>query len=492
MSASNYYNDSFPIIACSSSTASNAAIAVIRISGFNDFSKISSYLSVDLENVVPRNIYNCNIKNGDIVIDTAMMVFFKGPNSYNGENIIEFFVHGNLVNINRIINLFVENKICRRAKEGEFTFRALKNKKLTLSQVEGLDLFLNATSPVILDEGNSALFGFVHQKYFQLKEKFLLLQAALDINLDFSDDVGVEESNKLLVDRFVDFRKIVDELYERAIVDKSEFMNPSIIIYGKTNSGKSAFFNNFIARNRAIVSSIEGTTRDYLTEYVRIDGVDFSIMDTAGIRTTNDAIEGEAIALAREMVGRAFFRILIINPYQKYSQDELLEFVNLRPSLICFSHYDFAFDLNSKNDVIEKSKYLKLIDEFTFEFANLNFDIKNLDIVFVDNKLRRGHFLNNRSDISNVFQTVREMVSSKYMQIVKTSPILVDRQRNLISKIYFNLNTLSTLVLEDNESDLAIISNQLYPIGINVSELIGEISTDEVLESIFSNFCIGK
>ena len=128
-----------PIIACSSGSVVNSAVSLIRISGLKDFSSVNHLFSIDLENLRPRYAHYCNLLFDGKVIDQIVLTYFKGPNSYNGENILELGVHGNLLNIERIINIF-NNYNIRSAGPGEFTYRALRNKKLTLSQVEGVDL----------------------------------------------------------------------------------------------------------------------------------------------------------------------------------------------------------------------------------------------------------------------------------------------------------------------------------------------------------------
>jgi tRNA modification GTPase len=165
-----------PIIACSTSSHANAAIAVIRISGFKDLEAFRKFFTHSGP-IEPRKVYYTSVVLQGQVLDDICLTYFQGPKSYNGENILELSVHGNTLNVERILDLFVSYAGCRVAQPGEFTYRALKNKKLTLSQVEGLDLFLNANSGYALDQGLSLLSGnlslFSAQIFPRIIDRFL-------------------------------------------------------------------------------------------------------------------------------------------------------------------------------------------------------------------------------------------------------------------------------------------------------------------------------
>ena len=149
----NFFTDDQPIIACSTGTSSNTAIAVIRLTGFKNLLDLQKFFSFSLVKVKPRMSHLTNIESDGKVYDNGLMVFFPEGGSYTGENVLELSVHGNQLNIQRILDLFIKNGDFRAAHPGEFTYRALKNKKLSLSQVEGLDMLLNANSSLMLSQG---------------------------------------------------------------------------------------------------------------------------------------------------------------------------------------------------------------------------------------------------------------------------------------------------------------------------------------------------
>ncbi len=189
--------DEKTIIACSSSSATNAAIAIIRLSGFKKINEFQIFFSKNLSDIAPKQMCFSRLLDGSTPLDEICFCFFQGPESYNGENILELYVHGNLLNVNKIIKLFLKEKNIREANPGEFTLRALKNKKFTLSQVEGLDLFLNAHTNYALDQGFSLLNGDLHQSFLELHNLYLKHKSSLELFIDFSEDVGEEQALSL-------------------------------------------------------------------------------------------------------------------------------------------------------------------------------------------------------------------------------------------------------------------------------------------------------
>ena len=205
----NFYTDDKTIIACSTGTQSNTAIAVIRLSGFKNLPDLQKFFSFDLKKTDNRKSHLTNIIFKDKIYDNGLLVFFPEGQSYTGENVLELSVHGNQLNIQRILNLFINEGGLRSAHPGEFTYRALKNKKLSLSQVEGLDMLLNANSSLMLSQGLDILQGDLHAQYLALYDSFLKLKAAVEISIDFSEDVGAEETQILFNKSFDKFFKLI-------------------------------------------------------------------------------------------------------------------------------------------------------------------------------------------------------------------------------------------------------------------------------------------
>jgi tRNA modification GTPase len=453
------YSDE-PIIACSTSSQTHAALAVLRISGLNDLSSLQKFFKINLGPIEPRRVYFTQLVSevGEF-IDEICLTWFKGPHSFNAENILELSVHGNTLNIERILKLFIHAGICRTALPGEFTYRALKNKKLTLSQVEGLDLFLNANSDYALRQGLSLLNGDLHQSYSQLYDLFLKHKASLELSIDFSEDVGESTAQKYFHESLKELHQKIEELHRRVMPLSQNLIQPEIVLVGLPNAGKSSLFNYFLRQDRAIVSAIAGTTRDYITELIDIEGVKYKLIDTAGIREGKDVIESEGIKRSLEKAKHSFFTILLINPFE--TSHEFFELEKVSYDVAYFTHSDKA-GFNAACEIFKKHHP-------TFgSIGALN-----------TKKLTQ----NDESEIFN-------LLNKKYLLVTEGKPILLDRHKGLIlqalkiSKDYFYLSA--------NETDAAILSYELNTLGHCLSELIGIISPDQVLNSIFSNFCIGK
>lgn len=448
-----------PIVACSTGTQSNAAIAVLRISGFSDLSSFASFFSLDLSKIKPRFVYFTQIFDGEKKLDDICLTFFEGPKSYNGENILELSAHGNTLNVERILNLFLSRGGCRLASPGEFTYRALKNRKLDFSQVEGLDLFLNANSGYALDQGLSLLSGNLHDLFLELYDLFLKHKASLELSIDFSDDVGEEAARSHFFQTLNLFQNKFELLFKRVQPLSHDIIRPEIVLAGLPNSGKSSLFNFLLADDRAIVSPIAGTTRDYLTETISIEGVNYRLVDTAGLRESSDLIEEEGVKRTRLKINKSFFSILLVNPLEVSS--ELDSLLGLDFDFVLFTHSDCAgFD----------DARIKLVDTYP-----------QLGSIGAINILTL-----NRSWEDNLYAKI----NNKYLLLTKNKPILLDRHKLMISKSKIALD--SYVKSANCESDVGILSSELNNLGHCVSELLGIISPDQILNSIFDNFCIGK
>lgn len=429
------------IIACSTGMETNSAIGVIRISGFTDLNDFQDSFSVNLGPIEPKKAYFCKIIDNSVVLDSIVLTYFKGPQSYNGENILELSVHGNILNIERIINLFTEKYNIEYAKPGEFTQRALQNKKLTLAQVEGLDLFLNATTAYELSQGESLLGGELYELYSLLHKSYLRHKSALELGIDFLDDVGEEQFEEQKVASLKDLVAAILKLNDRVLNDIGNIKSPTVVISGKPNAGKSSLFNNLLKDNRAIVTNIKGTTRDYICENLKIENSFFKLTDTAGLRETQDIIEGEGVKKSLELIHSAFFNIQLISLTDE--EDE-----NPNADLIIYTMSD-----------LHKSK----VNSFS---------------------------VNNNNWTKEYDSIIKSAIYDKFKSITSRNPILLPRHISVISAIYEYVD--SYLKLSDNETDIAIISSELNIIGHSIEELIGIVSADDVLSNIFNNFCIGK
>lgn len=451
------YSDE-PIIACSTCNHANAALAVIRISGFKHLDQFLPFFSHSGP-IEPRRVYYTKLLSVDAVLDDICLTYFEGPKSYNGENILELSIHGNTLNTERILKFFIEKAKCRLAAPGEFTYRALKNKKLTLSQVEGLDLFLNANSGYALDQGLSLLSGNLQEIYSELYELFLKHKSALELSIDFGEDVGEDTAKAYFHSSLIDFKNKLEALHRRVVPMEHNLLQPEIVLAGLPNSGKSSLFNHLLREERAIVSASPGTTRDYLSESLVIEGVKYKLIDTAGIREATDLIEAEGIKRTKKKMQHSFFSILLINPLEM--RKEFSELAKLHFDAVYFTHKDVTGFSEAQDNFIAKFP----------QFGPMG-------------------ALNLTTEISYLEKQLFAIINKKYLDLTQDKPILLDRHKYLILQVSSHLDRY--VKLSTYETDVAILSHELNILATCLSELLGIVSPDQILNSIFTNFCIGK
>ena len=440
------------------------AISVIRISGLNAIS-VTEKLFKPKGN---KKLYNQNshtvhlghiMKNGH-ELDEVLVTLFKGPHSYTGENTIEISCHGSTFIQQEIIDLFIENGI-RVANPGEFTLRAFINGKMDLNQAEAVaDLIASE------NEGSHKLAmeqmknGFSNDLK-KLRAELLHFSSMIELELDFSqEDVEFAERSefkKLTVKIQTELEKLIDSFKSGNVLKNGI----SVAIAGKPNAGKSSLLNTLLNEDKAIVSDIPGTTRDSIEDSLVIDGINFRFTDTAGLRETEDIIESKGIEKTKEKINNA--RILI-----------------------------YLFDSN----------------DTTFEEINSDlesFKREDLSVVLVRNKVDLKNMNQNLINQLEKFEIIKisanntESVSSLKNRLVNEINILNPYTDTVISnsRHYEALMKALKAIEEVNMGIKSDISGDLLSIDIrksidHLAEITGEITNDDVLGNIFSNFCIGK
>ncbi len=495
-----FFDSNDCIIACSSGGDINTAIAIIRISGFSSLELFEDVFSISPSLIKNRFAHYCKILDGKDVIDEIVLTFFKGPKSFNGENILELSVHGNAINVQNIISLLCKKLNIRRAYPGEFSYRAYRNKKLSLSQVEGLDLFLNANNPLSLKQGMSLLNGSLQEAYLELLSSYKMHRSAIELSIDFMDDVGEEEGNRQIQVTLDKLKDSISVLKDRIISGKGNLIEPEIVLIGEPNAGKSSLFNSLLKNHRAIVSNIAGTTRDYISEEIFFKSSRFKLIDTAGVRETSDVIETAGIEKTWKIAKNAFFKILVINPFE--SSSDLTEvFKDNFFDLILFTNADQEGFIENSSKIFKELKILGPIEPIFLNgpiepiFLNGPIEPKTSiakgDVGPIEPVITCGPIganLKNTNSKLNLF--ILDRIYLKYTEISNKEPILLERHVDQINNVY---NLLSEYEKTLNKStDISIISSEFNIVGHCISELVGIISPDDILENIFQNFCIGK
>jgi len=446
---------------CALSTANGiGAIAVIRVSGKDALNITSKVFSKDLTKKDSHTAHFGVIRNDqDEVVDEVLVTVLQEGKSFTGENTVEIACHGSVFIQNEILQLLL-SKGCRMAEPGEFTMRAYFNGKMDLSQAEAIADLIASSSKKMHQIAINQMRGGYSDAIQELKQKLMDFASLIELELDFSEE-DVEFASR------TELTTLVEELTIRLtkLTDSFKLGNAiktgiTTVIAGRPNAGKSTLLNALLQEDRAIVSSIAGTTRDVISEQLVIDGVVFRLIDTAGIREAVDEIEKIGVEKTKSEIERS--NILV-----------------------------YLFDVNelSEKEVLEDIKKLRNPNIQLILVANkvdLNPDFKLDEDVFNDTLVRIS--AKNEHGLEHLKNTLSEIVQKDFSE----SDIIVVNNRHYEA---FSL-ALEDMYKVKDAIDLNI-PGDLLAMDIrsairNLSSITGEISTDDLLGNIFANFCIGK
>ncbi len=519
----NQYFREDPIVAVSTSTQSKSAIGIIRISGFTSLDFLKPLCG--LSRVKPRFAHYIALKNESETLDDGLLLYFPAPHSFTGENVIEFHVHGNPFNMERIVDLLINEYGFLKAYPGEFTYRALRNKKMNLTQVEGLDLLLNATSSFGLSQATKIMNNELFDEYESLRQIYISLRSAIELSIDFSEDVGEDEVVELIHRHTNAFAVAIEKLYKRTEGDLNNLLTPKIGLYGQTNAGKSTLFNFLVGQDRAIVSDIHGTTRDFVSEYIYINSQAYQLIDTAGLRESDDVIEREGIKRGKKLISNSLLKFHLIDAS---TWDGSL--AEIEPSAYIFTHVDLLKDadiatLRQQTLKLNKPVFISgpmgaaakvgpiepvsensgpmgaefhigpIGPEVDFKFGPIGpvlFFNGPIGAEFIKDFGPMGAKDGSGGPIGpkESYYSLNNLISDTYIELSSTNPIPLSRHRDVISDIYNKFIEFKQNVF--NNADLGIVSHEINMLALSIDELLGVTSPDDVLDNIFSNFCIGK
>ncbi len=439
--------NNFDTIVATATPIACSAVGIIRISGNRAYDIISTIFS---HKIKPKMInYGYIIDNGN-KIDEVIVLPFVAPHSYTGEDVIEIQTHGSPAVINTIIELIL-SKGARMAQRGEFTKRAFLNHRIDLSQAEAVIDIINSKSQKSAQNALSNLEGYLKNKILNLKNNLIELYSKIIASIDFPEDVA-EVDTKTIVsicnDKILEINKILDNTKSHDFI-RDGF---NVCLIGKPNVGKSSLFNTLLNYSRAIVTPIEGTTRDTIKETINLNGYLINFVDTAGIRDKNVADLVEKIGI-----------------------DNSIEAIKTSNIVL------FLFE-NSINEIDEN--LLKCAEGKEKIFIQTKYDINKLNIS------------NNAIQISSITGYGIEILKEKIFEIIKS--FIPDdmgyttnkrQQACLINAKLALENVINTSNFTDEPDLYAMdLKSSILALG----EITGEVFTDTILDDIFSNFCIGK
>jgi len=426
-----------------------SAICVFRVSGKGCLDALPKLFSSDL--VEPRYFYKTEMLNKGSFVDSVAVVFFKGPKSFTGEDSFEVYAHGGLAVMSKVVEVF-DDLGFEEAQPGEFSKRAFLNNKISLSQAEAVSDLISASSKEEASMVSLVLSGDFESRVFDFSGQLDALRVLVEGEIDFTDEDEVFVQN--LAELGADVSRLSAEFsgFAGACSSKKNSLNkPRVLIAGPPNSGKSSLFNALLSRDRSIVSSVAGTTRDFIDSELVLQNIVLTLGDSAGVRRTEDLIEGAGINISIDEIKKSDLVILVFDEETKGSVSFFRELLGKQKHLLVYNKIDVSDERPLGFDLFVSAKELsglgglrKVLDE------RLSADEKEKDLTYL----------------------VRE------------------RHVNIFSEVSSRLDLISSSI-EANES-LDVVAENLKACRDLLAEVVGIKTSDELLGEIFSSFCIGK
>ncbi len=449
------------------STASgNGGIGIIRLSGKDTFKIIDRIF-------IPKNkkkeIKGYNIKYGNIVnpknnetIDEVLVSYFVSPKSYTTEDMCEINSHGGMVVEKRILEICLENG-AELAEPGEFTKRAFLNGRIDLSQAEGIIDLINSKSDMEAKESIGQLEGYLSKKIKEIKQKMLDIMVDIEVTIDYPEYDVEEVTNTKALKELTYIKEKLTSLEES--FNKGKILKSGIktVILGKPNAGKSSLLNAMLKEDRAIVSDIEGTTRDTIEEYINIEGVALKLIDTAGIRDTDNKIEKIGVEKSKKLAESADLIIAIIDNSRNIDDDDkkILDIIKDKNAIIVLN----KVDINDKNEYNEK-------------------EVTNLckPIIKISAKEEKG--------LDNLYKEILKLF--EIHDISSNNEVLItnERHKKQINKAKENIERAINSLKDNMPVD--ILSIHIKEALNDLGEITGENVSENIINEIFSKFCLGK
>ena len=445
-----YFKDD--IIVAQATPTGQSALAIIRISG-TSLSSLYKKLTNN-KKINPRYAINSKIfhpQTGQI-LDDSLIIFYSAPSSFTGQDLIEINCHGGLVIAENIINAVLDFG-GRSALPGEFSFRAYINGKLDLVQAEAISALIGAKTSLSADVSLNALSGSFKKNVEQIKSKLMNLLVILENELDFSESEIDFTTHKEINDLLLVIKTTLKSILSTSLFGRALKYGIKVVLIGKPNAGKSSLFNAMLGQNRALVSEVKGTTRDYIESWIDIDGIPVRLFDTAGIHKTSDPLESLSIKKTKGSLLDANIFILV-DEHDPLTIRNLLDINKDQRLLFVCSKSDLKDKIRDNSKIIHTS-------------IKKNKGINNL-LTKLSTQIKSLSFFSDRTD----------------------AVIITRRQRRVIKRSLSSLDECILLAKKGASTDL--ISSMLRTFLSQLDTLHIDIHEEDVLKNIFQSFCIGK
>lgn len=426
-------------------------ISIIRISGNESLNIAKNFFvskQIDFDNIKPRYLYLGNFVSEEVK-DQVLMVYFKAPYSFTGEDVVEFQFHGGQLLAQKILKSILTK--CSLAEPGEFSKRAFLNGKISLDEAEGISELILAESDTQLKAAEILQSGKLTKTVVEMQNKITDLLAEIEANLDYPDDV---EENQLFEKSYNLLEYLNCEIED--ILENSKNSNlirsgVNVAIVGKTNVGKSSLLNALLGEERAIVTNIEGTTRDTIKEKIFVDGITINLIDTAGLRESEDIVEKIGIEKTNNEIKNADIVLVVLDLSRDLTQEEikLLESIKNRPHII----------VGNKSDIKNKK----------FDFDYIEISAKNNE---------------------NVDEIKKQIIEKTISGKIDFSKLVLTNERHIA--ILKNAKSKILEALKKQNVSLDIVAFLLKDIWKELGKISGTTEDEKIIDLVFSKFCLGK
>ena len=453
-------------IAAISSAAGNSGIGIIRVSGDEAIEVVDKIFrpankNKKLANVESHTVHYGHIMDGDKTLDQVLVIVMKNPHSYTGEDTVEIDCHGGMLILKKVLDLVLKNG-ARTAEPGEFTKRAFLNGRIDLSQAEAVMDLINSKNDFALNSSIEQLKGGVSDAIKDIRKDIIyhiaFIESALDDPEHISLDGYDEEITEMLNENINKISKLVNSF------DNGRIMKEGIktVILGKPNAGKSSLLNLMLGEDRAIVTDIEGTTRDTLEENINFNGLSLKIIDTAGIRDTEDLVEQIGVNKAKEIAKEGDLIIYVVDGSRELDDNdrEIIKLINDKQAIILVNKSDMDTVIN--------------IDELKKD--------SNRDVILFSAKNGEG-MVQLEEEIRNMFYSGKVTYND---QVYITNARHKEALENALESLKQVKNSVDAGMPED------FYSIDLMDAYTDLGLIIGESVEDDLVNEIFSKFCMGK
>ena len=431
-----------------------SGVAVIRISG----TKVEEILNLITNSQVPKprvaTLKKFNKISNSELIDEGILIWFPGPQSYTGEDMAEIHIHGSIAVVKAILDELSKIENCRLAGPGEFTKIAFQNGKINLLKAESISDLISAETEIQRQQAIKIMSGKSSVRFHSIREKLLKILSNVEAKIDFPEEDLPEDVIKNIKNDSEKIRLEIEKILNDQKVGERIREGFKIAIIGPANAGKSSLLNYLSNRDVAIVSEIAGTTRDVIEAHLNLDGYPVVISDTAGIRESKDEIEKKGIKLALKRAEDADLNIILIEP----------------------KSIDFTGFLND----LVTDKSIIVINKIDLDYKNINQQIQKFNPILISIK--------NETNLDELIIRIKEKLKNKFVSSNETL-ITRERHRHSLEACVQNLKNFED---KNSKEDFDKAAEDLRLATRHLGMIVGKVDVEEILGSIFNDFCIGK